>query len=129
MATIGVRPYPPAEVRSALAVDELYVIDDDSRAALASGRAEPALALFIDSLMEMRGLSEFDCLGQWTEAKAKWSSEVRVHNFCYIFRPNLAGRILNAHIPLRYWLRDAIQRAKHSLGIVRRGHPPPVNLE
>ncbi|HVY87560.1 MAG TPA: cupin domain-containing protein [Hyphomonadaceae bacterium] len=32
-------------------------IDDASRAALASGRAEPALALFIDSLMEMKGLS------------------------------------------------------------------------
>lgn len=33
-------------------------IDDVTRAALASGRADPALALFIDSLMEMRGLSE-----------------------------------------------------------------------
>jgi len=37
VATIGVRPYPPAEVRSALAVDELYVIDDDTRAANALG--------------------------------------------------------------------------------------------
>jgi hypothetical protein len=37
VATIGVRPYPSAEVRSALAVDELYVIDDDSRAANALG--------------------------------------------------------------------------------------------
>ena len=33
-------------------------MDDATRAALASGRAEPALGLFIDSLMEMRGLSE-----------------------------------------------------------------------
>jgi putative transcriptional regulator len=33
-------------------------MDDVTRAALASGRADPALALFIDSLMEMRGLSE-----------------------------------------------------------------------
>ena len=32
-------------------------MDEATRAALASGRAEPALALFIDSLMEMRGLS------------------------------------------------------------------------
>ena len=32
-------------------------LDDATRAALASGRADPALALFIDSLMEMRGLS------------------------------------------------------------------------
>jgi len=36
-ATIGERPYPPAEVRSALAVDELYVIADDVRAASALG--------------------------------------------------------------------------------------------
>jgi putative transcriptional regulator len=33
-------------------------LDDATRAALASGRAEPAFGLFIDSLMEMRGLSE-----------------------------------------------------------------------
>jgi putative transcriptional regulator len=33
------------------------VMDEASRAALASGRAEPALALLIDSLLEMRGLS------------------------------------------------------------------------
>lgn len=33
-------------------------IDDATRAALASGRAEPALGLFIDTLMQMRGISE-----------------------------------------------------------------------
>jgi putative transcriptional regulator len=33
-------------------------MDDATRAALASGRAEPAFGLFIDSLMEMRGRSE-----------------------------------------------------------------------
>jgi putative transcriptional regulator len=32
------------------------VLDDDAHAALASGRAEPALGLFIESLMEIRGL-------------------------------------------------------------------------
>ena len=32
-------------------------MDDATRAALASGRAEPALGLFIESLMEMRGLT------------------------------------------------------------------------
>lgn len=32
-------------------------MDDATRAALASGRAEPALSLFIESLMEMRGLA------------------------------------------------------------------------
>lgn len=31
-------------------------MDDATRAAMASGRAEPALGLFIESLMEMRGL-------------------------------------------------------------------------
>jgi putative transcriptional regulator len=36
------------------------ILDDASRAALASGRAEPALALLVDSLMEMRGISERD---------------------------------------------------------------------
>ena len=33
-------------------------MDEASRAALASGRAEPSLALFVDVLMEMRGISE-----------------------------------------------------------------------
>lgn len=33
-------------------------MDDATRAALASGRAEPSLALFIDTLMEMRGISD-----------------------------------------------------------------------
>ncbi|MFT3722610.1 MAG: cupin domain-containing protein [Hyphomonadaceae bacterium] len=34
------------------------LMDDASRAALASGRAEPSVALFLDVLMEMRGISE-----------------------------------------------------------------------
>lgn len=33
-------------------------MDDVTRAALASGRAEPALGLFLDVLMEMRGITE-----------------------------------------------------------------------
>lgn len=33
-------------------------LDDTTRAALASGRAHPALGLFLDTLMEMRGISE-----------------------------------------------------------------------
>lgn len=72
-----------------------------------------------------RGLSEFDCLGHWTDAKAKWASQVRPHNLCYIFRRTLAGRILHAQIPLRDSSLAAIQRLKHSLGIARRGHVPP----
>ena len=34
------------------------LMDDATRAALASGRAEPYLGLFIDTLLEMRGISE-----------------------------------------------------------------------
>lgn len=33
-------------------------MNEETHAALASGRAEPALGLFIDSLMEMRGISD-----------------------------------------------------------------------
>jgi CelD/BcsL family acetyltransferase involved in cellulose biosynthesis len=73
------------------------------------------------------GLSEFDCLGHWTEAKAKWASQVRPHHFCYIFRRSLAGRALHAQIPLSDKVGAAIQRLKHSLGIARRGHVPPTN--
>jgi putative transcriptional regulator len=36
------------------------VLDDATRAALASGRAEPALGLFVDILMEMRGITEIE---------------------------------------------------------------------
>lgn len=40
-----------------LKVTSGQAMDDASRAALASGRAEPALNLFVEILMEMRGLS------------------------------------------------------------------------
>lgn len=40
-----------------LKVTSGQVMDEASRAALASGRADPALGLLIDSLMEMKGLS------------------------------------------------------------------------
>ncbi len=76
-----------------------------------------------------RGLSEFDCLGHWTEAKAKWSSQVRPHNFCYIFRRNLAGRILLAQTRLGHRLGATIRRLKHSAGIARQGHVPPIDAE
>ena len=59
-----------------------------------------------------RGLSEFDCLGHWTEAKAKWASQVRPHNFCYIFRRNLSGRILLAQTRLGHRLGADIRQAK-----------------
>jgi CelD/BcsL family acetyltransferase involved in cellulose biosynthesis len=76
-----------------------------------------------------RDLSEFDCLGHWTEAKAKWASQVRPHNFCYIFRRNLAGRILLAQTRLGHQLGATLQKLKHSAGIARRGHVPPIGAE
>ncbi|MEQ1781010.1 MAG: cupin domain-containing protein [Hyphomonadaceae bacterium] len=39
-------------------VSQAPVLDDATRAALASGRAEPALGLFINTLMELRGISD-----------------------------------------------------------------------
>jgi CelD/BcsL family acetyltransferase involved in cellulose biosynthesis len=74
-----------------------------------------------------RGLSEFDCLGHWTEAKAKWASQIRPHNFCYIFQKSIAGRILHAQTRLGRRLGVVIRRLKHSLGIARRGHTPPLD--
>lgn len=41
-------------------VSKETVLDDATRAALASGRAEPALGLFIETLMEIRGISEHE---------------------------------------------------------------------
>jgi CelD/BcsL family acetyltransferase involved in cellulose biosynthesis len=72
-----------------------------------------------------RGLSEFDCLGHWTEAKAKWAEDVRLHNCCYVYRKSVAGRMLHRQIPLGYSLGLTVRKLKHSLGIVRRGHTPP----
>lgn len=36
------------------------MLDDATRAALASGRAEPALRVFIDTLMDLRGISDHE---------------------------------------------------------------------
>lgn len=41
-------------------VSQDKLLDDTTRAALASGRAEPALSLFIDTLMEMRGICDHE---------------------------------------------------------------------
>ena len=50
------------------------LMDDATRAALASGRAEPSLALFIDVLMQMRGISasEGEAIAE-AEARRGWS--------------------------------------------------------
>jgi CelD/BcsL family acetyltransferase involved in cellulose biosynthesis len=53
-----------------------------------------------------RGLTEFDCLGDWTDAKAKWTDTVRQHNFCGIFRNTALGQILRAKTRWKYELRQ-----------------------
>ena len=58
-----------------------------------------------------RGLSELDFLGQWAEWKAEWTSEVRRHSSCYIFRNNLAGRLLEANTRQRHRLQAGIRKA------------------
>jgi CelD/BcsL family acetyltransferase involved in cellulose biosynthesis len=57
-----------------------------------------------------RGLSRFDCLGEWTDAKAKWTTQVRPHVSCYIFRNNAAGRVLCAQTQLRHRLRYNLRK-------------------
>jgi putative transcriptional regulator len=52
--------YARPESEQMLKVASGQAMDEASRAALASGRAEPALGLLIDSLMALRGLSELE---------------------------------------------------------------------
>ena len=57
-----------------------------------------------------RGLAEFDCLGHQTEAKSKWACEVRPHNFCYIFRNGIAGRMLFAESYVAQKMQSSLRR-------------------
>jgi len=57
-----------------------------------------------------RGLSRFDCLGEWTNAKAKWTSHVRPHTSCCIFRNTAAGHVLLAQAHLRRNLHQTVRR-------------------
>lgn len=43
-----------------------------------------------------RGLVEFDFLGDWMPWKGDWTTHVRKHWFCYVFRKSLYGSILHA---------------------------------
>jgi CelD/BcsL family acetyltransferase involved in cellulose biosynthesis len=64
-----------------------------------------------------RGLVEFDCLGHQTEAKSRWTTQVRPHNFCYIFRNGMAGRMLFAE---RFVSRKLQSGLRQLLATVRR---------
>jgi CelD/BcsL family acetyltransferase involved in cellulose biosynthesis len=69
--------------------------------------------LIIGRILEdciQRGLSRFDCLGEWTNAKAKWTSHVRPHATCCIFKNTPAGRILRAETQLQHNLRQTARR-------------------
>jgi CelD/BcsL family acetyltransferase involved in cellulose biosynthesis len=57
-----------------------------------------------------RGLSRFDCLGDWTDAKSKWAEDVLSHSYCGIFRNNVGGRIRRAQTQLRRELNQAAHR-------------------
>jgi len=60
-----------------------------------------------------RGLTEFDFLGPWMEWKAEWTSEVRPHAWCYVFRQGLFGRALHA---TKFRLMHAARQMKRRLG-------------
>lgn len=80
------------------------VLDDATRAALASGRAEPALGLFLDVLMEMRGISEvegeaFAGAALEAEAPAEMKSDALAMAFAAIER---GGRASPARRTLTY---------------------------
>ena len=80
-----------------------------------------------------RGLTEFDCLGEGTEAKAKWTSKSRLHTSCSIFRTSAGGRILWAKTRLqdqwnqtRRGLKPLVASARAYVAqLKKRGSRPP----
>lgn len=81
-----------------------------------------------------RGLTEFDCLGDWTDAKAKWTEKIRPHLFCGIFRGSLPGYVLRAKAQLTHdlnhaayqYLRPVVHAARSYVARIKnRGAPPP----
>jgi putative transcriptional regulator len=104
-------------------------MDDATRAALASGRAEPALGLFIDSLMEMRGLSEIAAEAisgamLETEPPADMSPEALAMAFAAIEKGGAPGQEPFAYpelIKLPAVLVDAIRAAETGAGWRQQG--------
>lgn len=99
-------------------------LDESTRAALASGRAEPALDLFMDILMKMRGISESEGeaisgVALESEAPAEMPPDALAMAFAAIERGGAASpRALTypelAVLPAR--LRDAILTAEGKTG-------------
>jgi CelD/BcsL family acetyltransferase involved in cellulose biosynthesis len=72
-----------------------------------------------------RGLSRFDCLGDWTEAKAKWTTHSLRHTSCCIFRNTLAGHLLRAESQLQRNLsrtvREVVAATRAHVARLKRG--------
>jgi putative transcriptional regulator len=102
------------------------VLNDATRAALASGRAEPGVGLFLDSLMEMRGISEREgdiLAGAALEAEtpAPMHQDALAMAFAAIERggsaPRARARLVYAELEgLPAGLRDAIMVAEAGKG-------------
>jgi CelD/BcsL family acetyltransferase involved in cellulose biosynthesis len=69
-----------------------------------------------------RGLSEFDCLGETTDAKAKWTSNVRPHTACCIFRNTAVGRLLRAETQMRHKLDQTARRVLRPMVTAARSY-------
>lgn len=95
-------------------------LDDATRAALASGRAEPGLDLFIDVLMSMRGVSEregeiISGVALETEAPAEMSADALAMAFAAIERggqPRQREMVYPELVGLPERLREAIVAAE-----------------
>ena len=65
--------------------------------------------LIVNAVLEeclKRGIAEYDFTGPWEEWKAKWTSEVRLHAWQYIFNRGLIGRA--AHL-VKFSLRPLLK--------------------
>jgi hypothetical protein len=62
-----------------------------------------------------QGVSKYDWLGHIEDWKAQWTSETRLHGFCYIFRNSLIGRALHADTVLRNALWTAARKVGRPL--------------
>jgi putative transcriptional regulator len=99
-------------------------LDESTRAALASGRAEPALDLFLDVLMQMRGIPETEGeiiagVGLEVEAPAEMSADALAMAFAAIERGGAPAKRDMAYpelavLPAR--LREAIIAAESRTG-------------
>ena len=99
-------------------------LDESTRAALASGRAEPALDLFVDILMKMRGISDSEGevisgIALEGEAPAEMSVDALAMAFAAIERGGMARQRALAYpelavLPAR--LREAIESAESRSG-------------